>query len=109
MRDFQRYLTERFVADMWEIAEMHDGSISGGCRTPTRNAHVGGSTESRHLFKHGWGLACDFVFDTAEGRTAAKVDAAGRGWHTYIGPDYGPLRLHVQAFEKGARLPTVEV
>lgn len=104
----RRWLTSQFLADVWDVCAAHGGSITSGIRSDRRNTAVGGHPQSRHRYESGWGLACDAVFDELEGRTAAKVEMAGKGWHSYIGPDYEPTRIHFQAFRHGEPLPKLE-
>lgn len=101
----RRRLTERFLADSWEVCIQYRGSVTGGLRTEARNAAVGGVWNSRHLVEHGWGLAVDAVFETGEGRTAAQAEMERRGWFSYIGPKYGTTQIHFQAFRARDPLP----
>jgi len=95
-----------FLADMWTLALVHEGSITSGCRTPRRNRAKGGKDASKHKTVLG-GLACDFVFHSKTSREAAKAEARRKGYFTYVGRDYGPHRLHVQCIQAGVDPRTV--
>ena len=90
-----------FLPAMWMLALEHGGSITGGCRDYARNRRVGGHPKSKHLLQLG-GLAVDFVFVAEVDRDAAADATDVLGYFPYIGPDYGPFRLHVQAIAPGA-------
>lgn len=93
----------------WSLRLSYDltGSVTSGPRTVEHNASVGGHPKSRHLWEHGWGCACDFVFSTHIDREEARTRAAAAGYYPYVGADYGKFRLHVQAFAKDAPLEPI--
>lgn len=93
-------MARKFLVDMWWLAIVHHGSVTGGCRTPQRNRDVGGATASKHRIALG-GLAVDFVFRSKQGREDAKAAAQHMGYFPFVGHDYGPHRLHVQAIQAG--------
>ena len=94
---------EAFVGFCWRLAFKHDGSITSGCRSRQRNQTVGGSVDppSKHTFAGGWGMACDFMFDTEQGLKQARAEADAKGYHTYRGESYAPTQLHVQGWLVG--------
>lgn len=107
--ELRRWLTGKFLTDVWEVCAIYNGSITSGIRSDAHNAFVGGHAQSRHRYASGWGLACDVWLDNPDDRPAAKVEMANRGWYTYVGDDYAPNRIHFQAFQAGKPLPTLEV
>ena len=100
--------TERFLSDVWECCRVFRASVTGGCRTDTRNKAVGGTAGSKHTQPGGWGLACDLWFDDAADREPAIQWMKGRGWNVYVGANYKPQRLHTQAFAYGESPPAIE-
>ncbi len=103
------------VMNFWEFMLMmslnHNASITGGPRTELRNANLtnygntrNGHPKSRHLWKYGWGCACDFMFDEVEDRLAAEIEIQEEGYHTYRGEDYRDEQLHCQIVAPGVEL-----
>ncbi len=101
---------ERFVGFVWRLCWHRNGSVTGGCRTSKRNAlkRISGHKRSKHLFRWGWGCACDVVFDTVEDCEAAKKDIKDAGFYYAQKKWYGKRRLHIQGFAVGERPPTME-
>lgn len=95
---------EKFWAWALRISFELNATISCGPRSVARNRAVGGHPQSRHLWESGWGCAVDYVFDSHAEREEARARANAAGYSPYVGPDYGPFRLHIQAFAKGAPL-----
>jgi len=96
------------VMKFWEfalrISHDLDGSITGGPRTYGRNVEKGGHPNSRHKWDTGWGCAADYVFATHMQREEARTRAVAAGYFPVVKADYGPFRLHLQAWKYAAPL-----
>ena len=98
----------RFV--LFDLVLELRASLVGGPRTSWRNSHLvelgvgntNGHPKSRHLPEFGHLMAADLSFDQTTDREIAILRIARRGYHPFVGGDYGAFRLHVQAVKPGA-------
>ena len=87
----------RYRFDFWErvndLCEKHNGSVSSGYRSKSRNTRVGGSEQSKHLT--GW--AADIVLDNMATAERDKFVIAAREMGLWVLDEADHIHLQGKA------------